>query len=288
MAQQMLDERWLKQQQQQGNSSNDLSTTPLLSAVDRLKLKGRRRLSSNDNELTSNGQRSSYSLALKLKALDEAEKSGLKPAAASLQLDERVLRQWVMKADSLRQAGLTNSGSTRRLRAGANKHDEVLSFFPTFRLFLIFPSSSLSNCKLLIYLFFCFCCLIQTETSPVATTANGRSVTLLSVTTSTPPPPSATGGAALLVNGVATTTTIHPLPTSPILAADGSSIGAAAATTTSKADACVGTCSASTMTEPECLGPCEPGTAVTLEGIVWHETEGGWLKNTNNNYPLFS
>ena len=157
MAQQMLDERWLKQQQQQqGNSSNDLSTTPLLSAVDRLKLKGRRRLSSSDNELTPNGQRSSYSLALKLKALDEAEKSGLKPAAASLQLDERVLRQWVMKADSLRQAGLTNSGSTRRLRAGANKHDEVLSFSPTFRLFLIFSSSSLSNCKLLIYHFFLF------------------------------------------------------------------------------------------------------------------------------------
>lgn len=38
-------------------------------------------------------------------------------------------------------------------------------------------------------------------------------------------------------------------------------------------DACVGT-SISTMTEPDCLGPCEPGTSVTLEGIVWHETEG--------------
>lgn len=142
MAQQMLDERWLRQQQQ-GNSSssisNDLPTTPLLSAVDRLKVKGRRRLS-NDSDLTTNGQRSSYSLALKLKALDEAEKSGLKPAAASLQLDERVLRQWVMKADSLRQAGLTNAGSTRRLRTG-NRHDEVL--FPTFRFFLI----SSSNCK---------------------------------------------------------------------------------------------------------------------------------------------
>lgn len=38
------------------------------------------------------------------------------------------------------------------------------------------------------------------------------------------------------------------------------------------------------MTEPECLGPCEPGTAVTLEGIVWHETEGGsfvFLLNNN-------
>ena len=28
-------------------------------------------------------------------------------------------------------------------------------------------------------------------------------------------------------------------------------------------------------TEPECLGPCEPGTHVNLEGIVWHESENG-------------
>lgn len=41
-------------------------------------------------------------------------------------------------------------------------------------------------------------------------------------------------------------------------------------------DVCVGT-SVGTITEPDCLGPCEPGTAVTLEGIVWHETEGGVL-----------
>ncbi|RWS21887.1 vegetative cell wall protein gp1-like protein [Leptotrombidium deliense] len=33
-----------------------------------------------------------------------------------------------------------------------------------------------------------------------------------------------------------------------------------------------------TVTEPDCLGPCEPGTSVTLEGIVWQETEGGeWV-----------
>lgn len=42
-------------------------------------------------------------------------------------------------------------------------------------------------------------------------------------------------------------------------------------------DACVGT-SVGTITEPDCLGPCEPGTSVTLEGIVWHETEGGKFK----------
>jgi hypothetical protein len=41
-------------------------------------------------------------------------------------------------------------------------------------------------------------------------------------------------------------------------------------------DVCVGT-SIGTITEPECLGPCEPGTSVTLEGIVWHESEGGVL-----------
>jgi len=39
-------------------------------------------------------------------------------------------------------------------------------------------------------------------------------------------------------------------------------------------DVCVGT-SVGTVTDPDCLGPCEPGTSVTLEGIVWHETEGG-------------
>ena len=33
----------------------------------------------------------------------------------------------------------------------------------------------------------------------------------------------------------------------------------------------------STLTEPEMLGPCEPGTAVNLEGIVWHETDTGRL-----------
>ena len=39
-------------------------------------------------------------------------------------------------------------------------------------------------------------------------------------------------------------------------------------------DASVGT-EMGTMTEPDCLGPLEPGTSVTLEGIVGHETDGG-------------
>jgi hypothetical protein len=50
-------------------------------------------------------------------------------------------------------------------------------------------------------------------------------------------------------------------------------------------DVCVGT-SVGTITEPDCLGPCEPGTSVTLEGIVWNETEGGQYKTHsyfNNN-----
>lgn len=37
----------------------------------------------------------------------------------------------------------------------------------------------------------------------------------------------------------------------------------------------VNTADASLATEPECLGPCEPGTSVNLEGIVWQETEDG-------------
>ena len=28
-------------------------------------------------------------------------------------------------------------------------------------------------------------------------------------------------------------------------------------------------------TDADCVGPCEPGTAVNLEGIVWHETDQG-------------
>ena len=32
---------------------------------------------------------------------------------------------------------------------------------------------------------------------------------------------------------------------------------------------------AATLTEPDHLGPCEPGTGVNLEGIVWHETDSG-------------
>ena len=42
---------------------------------------------------------------------------------------------------------------------------------------------------------------------------------------------------------------------------------------------------ASTLTEPEILGPCEPGTAVNLEGIVWHETDTG-TTNINKHYRL--
>ncbi|GFR98817.1 zinc finger protein 608 [Elysia marginata] len=39
----------------------------------------------------------------------------------------------------------------------------------------------------------------------------------------------------------------------------------------------VETCNSGTVTEPECLGPCEPGSSVRLEGIVWKETDNGLL-----------
>lgn len=39
----------------------------------------------------------------------------------------------------------------------------------------------------------------------------------------------------------------------------------------------VNTCDVALATEPECLGPCEPGTSVNLEGIVWQETDDGML-----------
>ena len=37
----------------------------------------------------------------------------------------------------------------------------------------------------------------------------------------------------------------------------------------------VNTTDVALATEPESLGPCEPGTSVNLEGIVWQETEDG-------------
>ena len=72
--------------------------------------------------------RTSYSLALKLRALDEVEKCGLRAAAANLALDERVLRQWLIKSDALKEAGRHHSGGAlrvRRLRPHED-HDEVL------------------------------------------------------------------------------------------------------------------------------------------------------------------
>ncbi|UJR26232.1 hypothetical protein I4U23_007575 [Adineta vaga] len=44
-----------------------------------------------------------------------------------------------------------------------------------------------------------------------------------------------------------------------------------------KVDACVETVSIGLATEPDHLGPCEPGTSVVLEGIVWNETDSGVL-----------
>lgn len=46
---------------------------------------------------------------------------------------------------------------------------------------------------------------------------------------------------------------------------------------TTKVDASVETISIGLATEPDQLGPCEPGTSVVLEGIVWNETDSGVL-----------
>ena len=38
---------------------------------------------------------------------------------------------------------------------------------------------------------------------------------------------------------------------------------------------CLGDNEATTMTDPDALGACQPGTAVKVQGIVWQETERG-------------
>ena len=40
-------------------------------------------------------------------------------------------------------------------------------------------------------------------------------------------------------------------------------------------EASVETMNAQVSTDPDCLGPCEPGTCVFLEGIVWSESTSG-------------
>ena len=47
-----------------------------------------------------------------------------------------------------------------------------------------------------------------------------------------------------------------------------------------------GSCSVGVMTDPDCLGPCEPGTAVTLDGIVWSESMNGQYQHINA-YSMF-
>ena len=42
-----------------------------------------------------------------------------------------------------------------------------------------------------------------------------------------------------------------------------------------------------TMTEPDSLGPMDPGSSVTLEGIVWNETENGKKIDENSNQDQF-
>lgn len=67
-------------------------------------------------EMLSSKRRTSYSLATKLRAVDEAERSGLKEAARAMRVHEGVLRQWVGKGHALRLAGeKTANGTKKRL-----------------------------------------------------------------------------------------------------------------------------------------------------------------------------
>ena len=41
-----------------------------------------------------------------------------------------------------------------------------------------------------------------------------------------------------------------------------------------------------TLTEPECLAPCDTGTEVHLSGIIWHESDSGKLPFSNGGQYL--
>jgi hypothetical protein len=56
-----------------------------------------------------------------------------------------------------------------------------------------------------------------------------------------------------------------------------SSAAPSSSTSQGSQDAATDTRDVAIVTDPDCLGPCEPGTQVTLEGIVWHESENGEL-----------
>ena len=43
-----------------------------------------------------------------------------------------------------------------------------------------------------------------------------------------------------------------------------------------------------TMTDPDSLGPCQPGTAVKLEGIVYHQTDKGEFSLKLKRWPVLS
>ena len=58
----------------------------------------------------------------------------------------------------------------------------------------------------------------------------------------------------------------------------GSGVGAAASSSPAASpppSTALGENEAATMTDPDTLGPCEPGTAVKLEGVVHHVTDKG-------------
>lgn len=44
-------------------------------------------------------------------------------------------------------------------------------------------------------------------------------------------------------------------------------------------DSSTSTTDSATLTEPDLLGPCEPGTKLVVEGVVWLETQGKFCAN---------
>lgn len=79
-------------------------------------------------------KRTSYSLATKLEAVEEAQRGGPRMAAVLLGLDERTVRQWLAQSRAIRMAGLTNDPNAKRMRPNRSiiQDDFEASFFFSF------------------------------------------------------------------------------------------------------------------------------------------------------------
>lgn len=68
--------------------------------------------------------RTSYSLATKLQAVEEAQRGGPRMAAVLLGIDERTVRQWLTQSHAIRMAGLTNDPNAKRMRPNRSIEDD--------------------------------------------------------------------------------------------------------------------------------------------------------------------